>query len=721
MHGNAARQRAIEAIINHKTKATFDFRDNPTGEVFGENAFNMKEMRSRLSQDIFQKVKKTIENGKPLQSSVADAVASAMKSWAIERGATHFGHIFYPLTGLTAEKNDSFYTPTEEGGIISEFTGEMLFQGEPDGSSFPTGGVRPTHGARGYTAWDVTSPAYLTSNPNGVTLNIPTVFVAWTGESLDHKTPLMRSMRALDTQARRVLKLFGHEDVEMITPTAGAEQEYFLIDRRFFLNRPDMLSSGRTLFGASSPKDQQFDDHYFGAINERVQAFMFEMERELFKLGVPVKTRHNEVAPSQYEIAPMHENANIAADHQQLTMTTLKRIAEKFDLACLLHEKPFTGVNGAGKHVNYSFGNKQVGNLLEPGETPHDNAQFLLFCGAIIRAVSKYAELLRASVASAGNDHRLGANEAPPAIISIFLGDQLTEIFNEIKKAGSSASSKANGTLTVGVSTIPPLPKHSGDRNRTSPFAFTGNKFEFRAVASNQSIAFPMTVLNCIVAESLDYLAGKLEEADDLYATIERELKQIMQEHGRVIFNGDGYSTAWHKEAEQRGLPNLKTTADALPAMVSEESVELFEKYGALTPRETLMRYNVAAEQYVNHIHMEANLTLEMGRTMIFPAAIRYQSELATTCANLKAVGYNFDTDTLDKITELVKLLQDNLNKLEKMLAHNDGDLPAETKFACQTILPQMQEVRKHADALEQHIADDLWPLPTYQEMLFIK
>jgi glutamine synthetase len=721
MSGNSVRLKAIEAVIEYKLPTPIDFAADPTGEMFGKNVFNLGVMKERLSKDVYKKLAATIATGSRLDESTADAVASAMKSWAIERGATHFGHIFYPLTGLTAEKNDSFYSPNLEGKVISEFTGVTLIQGEPDGSSFPTGGVRPTHEARGYTAWDVTSPAYLTENPNGITLNIPTAFVSWSGEALDLKTPLMRSMKALNTQAQRVLAQFGDDDGALVTATAGPEQEYFLVDRRFFLARPDLLSAGRTLFGASSAKGQQFDDHYFGAINERVQACMFEFERELFKLGVPVKTRHNEVAPSQYEIAPLHENANVAADHQQLIMTTLKKVAEKYDLVCLLHEKPFAGVNGSGKHVNFSFGSATQGNLLDPGDNPHDNAKFLVFCASVIRAVSLHAKLLRASVAAAGNDHRLGANEAPPAIISIFLGDQLTDVFEQIKNAGIATSSKEKGTLKIGVDTLPELPKDSGDRNRTSPFAFTGNRFEFRAVGSQQSIAFPLTVLNTIIAESLDYIATKLEKADDLFSGIESVLQTIMKEHGHIIFNGDGYADAWQVEAKRRGLPNLKTSAEAIPEIASEESFELFGKYGVLSEREVHSRYEVAMEQFVMAVTVEAKLMLEMGRTMIFPAAIRYQSELARTCANLKAVGYEFDTNTLDKVTELIKLLQDNLFDLEELLSHDGEDLLLEAQMMQKQVRPKMDAVRKHADALEGFVADDLWPLPTYQEMLFIK
>ena len=475
-----------------------------------------------------------------------------MKAWAVEKGATHYGHIFYPLTGLTAEKNDSFFSPTSEGGTISEFSGDTLIQQEPDGSSFPTGGLRQTHEARGYTAWDVTSPAYLAENPNGLTLTIPSAFVAWTGEILDEKTPLLRSMKALDTQAKRVLKLFGHTNVALVTSTAGAEQEYFLIDRSFYLARPDLLTAGRTLFGAPPPKGQEFDDHYFGAINERVQACMYALERELFKLGVPIKTRHNEVAPAQFELAPVFENANVAADHQQVVMSVLQKTASTYGFACLLHEKPFAGINGSGKHVNMSLGNATQGNLLEPGDNPHDNAQFLVFCAAVIRAVHRHAPLLRAAIASASNDHRLGANEAPPAIISIFLGDQLTDVFEQIKNNGGATSSRSSGTLSVGVDTLPPLPKHAGDRNRTSPFAFTGNKFEFRAVGSSQSISRPVTVINTILAESLDYVAAELEGADDFNAAVQSLLKTIIQEHGAVLFDGDGYSEAWEREAESR-------------------------------------------------------------------------------------------------------------------------------------------------------------------------
>ncbi|MBW8883244.1 MAG: glutamine synthetase III, partial [Planctomycetia bacterium] len=551
MGHSTARFEAIKAITNYKpTAPPLNFKELSSHACFGANVFSLAEMQKRLPKPIFKSLKRTIESGAKLDATIADVVATAMKEWAIERGATHYAHVFYPLTGLTAEKHDSFLMPTADGQAIAEFTGLQLVQGEPDASSFPSGGIRATFEARGYTAWDVTSPAYILENPNGTTLCIPTAFVSWTGEALDKKTPLLRSMKALNAQAQRLLKILGHKEIGHVAATAGPEQEYFLIDRNFFFARPDLLNAGRTLFGAKPPKGQEFEDQYFGAIRERVLACMLETERELFKLGIPVKTRHNEVAPNQYEIAPVYENANIATDHQQLVMLTLKKVAQKYGMECLLHEKPFAGINGSGKHLNWSLGNSTQGNLLEPGDTPHENMQFMLFCGAVIRAVHKYAHLLRAVVAMANNDHRLGANEAPPAIISIFLGDQLTDVFEQIK-GGGAKTSKQPGTLTVGVDTLPPLPKHAGDRNRTSPFAFTGNKFEFRAVGSSQSLAGPLVALNTIVAESLDYVATELEkatggDAGKLNAAAQKVLQEIITKHGAVIFNGDNYTPEWH-------------------------------------------------------------------------------------------------------------------------------------------------------------------------------
>lgn len=723
MSGNITRLNAIAAINSYEPiKQELNFAATPTRDLFNANVFSTAVMKERLPKAVYKSVIATIEHGEPLDISVADAVATAMKDWAIEKGATHYAHVFYPLTGLTAEKHDSFLSPDGNGSALAEFSGYQLIQGEPDGSSFPTGGIRPTFEARGYTAWDVTSPAYILENPNGTTLCIPTAFVSWSGEALDKKTPVLRSNQAINAQAQRILKLLGDDDGNMVVSTAGPEQEYFLIDRNFYYARPDLLTAGRTLFGAPSPKGQEFDDHYFGAIPERVLGYMLECEAELFKLGVPVKTRHNEVAPGQFEVAPMYESANVATDHQHIMMTTLKRVAPKYGMVCLTHEKPFAGVNGSGKHVNYSLGSPTLGNLLEPGDTPHDNVRFLVFTAGVIRAVSKYASLLRSVIASAGNDHRLGANEAPPAIISIFLGDQLTDVFEQIKSSGGATSSKQSGTLTLGVDTLPPLPLHAGDRNRTSPFAFTGNKFEFRAVGSNQSIAMPITVLNTILAESLDYIATNLEAADgDLNDAIQVLLKSILDEHGSILFNGDGYSDEWHQEAAKRGLPNLRTTYDALPAFATEETIALFEKYDVLSEREVESRLDVKFEQYAMVINVEANLALEMGRTMIWPAAIRHQNELAMTCANLKAVGYEFDTKTLDKVTELVKNLQDSLDALAEKNAHEADSVKAEAEYACKVLVPAINLVRKYADELEGYVADDLWPLPTYQEMLFIK
>src|SRR5579862_910553 len=548
MTGNTARLQAIDAVKGYESPAGFFPTPDAPGEIFGRNVFTKTVMQQMLPKTVFKSVMATIERSKPLDPTVADVVASAMKEWAMDKGATHYAHVFYPLTGLTAEKHDSFLEPAGDGSSMAEFTGKTLTQGEPDASSFPNGGLRATFEARGYTGWDVTSPAYILENPNGNTLCIPTVFVSMTGEALDYKTPLLRSQQAMAKQAERILRLFGHDKPDAVVSFAGPEQEYFLIDRSFFLARPDLLNCGRTLFGARPPKGQEFDDHYFGAIPQRVLAFMLDAENEMFKLGIPAKTRHNEVAPGQFELAPMFERSNVAADHQQLLMVILKRVAQKHGMECLLHEKPFEGINGSGKHVNFSLGNATEGNLLLPGDTPHDNAQFLVFCAAVIRAVHKYGGLLRASVASATNDHRLGANEAPPAIISIFLGDQLTDVFDQIAKGGATGS-KEKGTLTIGVDTLPVLPTDPGDRNRTSPFAFTGNRFEFRAPGSSQSIAGPMVTINTILAEALDYLATEIESSvaggAEFDAAVQKVLEDVITNHGAVVYNGDGYTDDW--------------------------------------------------------------------------------------------------------------------------------------------------------------------------------
>ena len=728
MSGSFARLEAINAVKQYRPPThSFSATERP-GEVFGQNVFSKTVMKGRLPKLVFKSLMATIEHSKPLDPTAADVVASAMKDWAIERGATHYAHVFFPLTGLTAEKHDSFLEPDASGASIAEFAGKTLLQGEPDASSFPNGGLRDTFEARGYTGWDVTSPAYILENPNGNTLCIPTVFISWTGEALDHKTPLLRSQQAMNTHAQRVLTLFGHTDADAVVSYAGAEQEYFLIDRSFYYARPDLLSCGRTLFGAHPPKGQEFDDHYFGAIPERVLGFMLDAEREMFKLGIPAKTRHNEVAPGQFEIAPLFEKANLAADHQQLLMVTLRRVAQKHGMAVLFHEKPFAGVNGSGKHVNFSVGNLAQGNLLLPGDTPHDNAQFLVFCAAVIRAVHRHAGLLRASVASASNDHRLGANEAPPAIMSIFLGEQLADVFEQVAKGGATAS-KEKGTLIVGVDTIPDMPADAGDRNRTSPFAFTGNRFEFRAPGSSQSIAGPMVVLNTILAESLDFVATELETAvaagTDFNEAVQQVLEDIITNHGAAVFNGDGYSPEWQEEAAARGLPNLRTSLDALPQLDTAEAKALFSTYGVLSERELRSRYEVALEQYLLSVSVEARSTLEMATTVILPSAIRYQTELATNAAALKAIDYPFDATSLDEVCESVVMLQQALQALRAALQaddHPEGGHStfAEAKRAGEVLLPATKAVRQAADRLEDVVADNLWPLPTYQEMLFI-
>lgn len=723
MSGNAVRREAIWNVEAYVPPAVSFSGSEAPGEIFGTNVFSKTVMQKRLPKSVYKSVIATVEHGATLDPAVADAVASAMKDWALEKGATHYAHVFYPLTGLTAEKHDSFFEPVGDGTSLAEFAGKTLVQGEPDASSFPNGGLRNTFEARGYTGWDVTSPAYILENPNGNTLCIPTVFVSMTGEALDHKTPLLRSQQAMGEHAARILALFGHEDQKVVA-FCGPEQEYFLVDRHFFLSRPDLLNAGRTLFGTKPPKGQEFDDHYFGAIPDRVLGFMMDTERELFKLGIPAKTRHNEVAPGQFEIAPMFERGNLAADHQQLLMTTFKAIAKKHGMECLFHEKPFAGVNGSGKHVNFSLGNNELGSLLVPGDTPHDNAQFLVFCAAVIRAVHKYAGLLRASVASATNDHRLGANEAPPAIISIFLGDQLADVFEQIAK-GAASSSKGKGVMHIGVDTLPVLPTDPGDRNRTSPFAFTGNRFEFRAPGSMQTVAGPMTTINTIMADSLDYAATELEAAvaagTDFDTAVQTLLTEIITDHGDVVFNGDGYSSEWPIEAEQRGLANLKTTLDALPELITEPAMELFEKYGVFNHREMHSRYEIGLEQYALTIGVEARLALEIGTTAILPAAVKHQTDIALNIGALLAAGVEADTAPLTEVTTPLTALRAGLATLRAALKADVGHSAlAEAEHARDALLPAMAEVRAAADALEELVADELWPLPTYQEMLFI-
>jgi glutamine synthetase len=722
------RYAAIQAIATTRHKLNHvDFRKVHAKDLFGQNVFNEEVQRQRLPKPIFKALQKTIRQGAPLDPQIADAVANAMKDWAIEKGATHFTHLFQPMTGLTAEKHDSFLSPTDNGGAITEFGGKELIKGEPDASSFPSGGIRATFEARGYTAWDPSSPAYVLEHANGSTLVIPTAFLSWTGEALDKKTPLLRSMEALSAQAIRVLKLFGKNDVHKVFTTVGSEQEYFLIDKNFYLARPDLINAGRTLFGAKPPKGQEMEDQYFGIIPERVLACMADVELELSKLGVPVKTRHNEVAPSQYELAPLFENSNLATDHQNLIMQTLRSVADKYGLAALLHEKPFAGINGSGKHNNWSMSTDTGENLLNPGDNPHDNAQFLVFCAAVIRAVSKYSDILRLSIASAHNDHRLGANEAPPAIISIFLGDQLNDIIEQIEKGGAK-SSKQGGQFETGVSILPKLPKEAGDRNRTSPFAFTGNKFEFRAVGSSMNIAGPNTILNAIVAESLDYVATNLEKAvaggKDLTKAIQELLPGIIKEHKKVVYNGDNYTDEWHKEAEKRGLPNIKNTVDCLPVINKKEIVELLSKYKVYTERELQSRFHILSENYVKTVNIEGQLMVYMAKTLILPAALRYQGEVAQAVTATKAAGVenSAQAELLKSLTATIGDFQKATATLEKALGHHaEGDAYSHAKHMRDQVIPAMTELRKQGDKLETTVADDLWPLPTYREMLFIR
>jgi glutamine synthetase len=722
------RQEAIRTIAGSSYRLNqINFKEQHVKDLFGVYVFNEALQRERLPKPVFKALQKTIKQGVPLEATVADAVATAMKDWALEMGATHFTHIFQPMTGLTAEKHDSFLQPTGDGRAIAEFSGKELVRGEPDASSFPSGGIRATFEARGYTAWDPTSPAYIMDNPNGATLVIPTAFLSWTGEALDKKTPLLRSMQALSNQALRILHLFGNNDAKKVFTTVGPEQEYFLIDKTFFYLRPDLINAGRTLFGANPPKGQELEDQYFGSIPERVLACMAHVEAELFKLGVPVKTRHNEVAPSQYEIAPIFEDSNLATDHQMLTMEVIRKTAPKYGLAALFHEKPFAGINGSGKHNNWSMSTDLGENLLNPGDTPHDNAQFLVFCVAVIRAVAKYPELLRVSVLSAANDHRLGANEAPPAIISVFLGDQLQDVINQLEK-GTATSTKQGGFMEIGVSVLPRLPRDAGDRNRTSPFAFTGNKFEFRAVGGSQSVAGPNTVLNTIVAESLDFIASNLEQGvksgKALNKAVQDLLPGIIRESKKVLFGGDNYSAEWHAEAERRGLPNLRNSVDALPVILRRDTVDLFTKYRVYSERELQSRYTILAENYVKTVNVEARLTAMMARTMILPASLRYQGEVAAAVSATKAAGADPSSqlELLKNLTATIGEFQKATTHLDHSLAHHaEGDMQAHCKYFRDTVLSAMGAVRALGDKLETMVADDLWPLPTYREMLFLK
>ncbi len=718
-----ARLQALQAILQRPPTPVEPAA--PLEEIWASDVFGLESMRSALPKGVFRSIQRSIREGRKLDASVSDVVAQAMKDWASARGALYYAHVFYPLTNLTAEKHDGFISPQSDGKAIAEFSGKLLVQGEPDGSSFPNGGLRTTFEARGYTAWDVTSPAWLMRTPNGVTLCIPTVFVSWTGEALDKKSPLLRSNAAMNKQAQRLLRLLGETEIAPVNSSCGAEQEYFLIDASYTALRPDLLLAGRTLFGAPPAKGQQFDDHYFGAIPERVQVFMQDVEAQLYRLGIPAKTRHNEVAPGQFEIAPYFEAANVATDHQQLTMTVLRSTAKKHGLTCLLHEKPFAGVNGSGKHVNWSIGNPTQGNLLDPGKTPHANLQFLIFCAAVIRGVHCFGPLLRAVIATASNDHRLGANEAPPAIISVYLGSQLEDVYNQIKSGHLEGSAEA-ALMSLGVDTLPELNKDPGDRNRTSPFAFTGNRFEFRAVGSGQSVAGPLVALNTILADSLQWIGDRLEEQLSTGAPLQEAafavLKRTMDEHGAVVFGGDGYSSEWHRKAvEERGLENLRTSADALPVLERPEIRDLFQRQGVLTPVELESRFEVYAEQYILAIEVEARLALRIARTQIYPVAMQSLERLSRSLRDQEAIGIQTDRGLATTIADLNSKLVQRCGALEEALANPPHDTHGHLRHCSDTLMSLIGSLREAVDGLETLVDDDLWPLPTYQEMLFVR
>ncbi len=692
-------------------------------KIFGCNVFNEDVMKKRLPKDTYKLLKKTIDKEIPLPAEVADVVANAMKDWAIEKGATHYTHWFQPLTGSTAEKHDSFISPNEQGGVVMEFSGKQLVKGEPDASSLPSGGLRATFEARGYTAWDCTSPAFLKEDAaGGVTLCIPTAFCSYTGGALDKKTPLLRSMSAVSKQAIRVLRALGDKTVKKVTANIGAEQEYFLVDKKFFSKRLDLIVAGRTLFGAPAPKGQEMEDHYFGQIKDRIADFMKDLDKELWKMGVAATTKHNEVAPSQFEMAPIFTTANMAADHNQLVMEILQKVALRRDLVCLLHEKPYVGVNGSGKHTNWSLSTDDGVNLLEPGSTPHANAQFLLFICALIKAVDLHADILRRSAANSGNDHRLGGNEAPPAIISIFMGEELTEILETIAK-GKKAKSKASTTIEVGVDTIPSLPKDNADRNRTSPFAFTGNKFEFRMVPSSASISRPTIVLNTIVAEALDEIATRLEKAQNINKETRAIIKDTMKKHGRIIFNGNNYSDEWVKEAEKRGLPIIRNTVESLKTFPGKKSVSLFQKYKVLSKEEICARYEIYLEQYTKQINIEAHASLDMVKSLYLPAVIPFIKELAETVEKLEAVSVPADVqkELLAKVTALFESAYRKTEKLETEMekAHEIADNLKRAAAFRDKVLATMEELRKDIDTLETIAPRKLWPVPTYADLLF--
>jgi len=722
-----SRQQATSGVIDRISESSYvaEKTENIT-EIFGEQVFNDKVMKERLPEDVYKKLKKTMVHHEPLDPSVAEVVASTMKNWALDHGASHFTHWFHPLTGGTAEKHDAFIVPTADGQVIFQFSGKELSQGEPDASSFPSGGIRQTFEARGYTAWDPTSPAFIKKTKLGATLCIPTAFCSYTGEALDKKTPLLRAQGALSNTGVRMLTLLGVDGEEYVDTAVGLEQEYFLVDQGYFKQRPDMIATGRTLFGAESYKGQSLDDHYFGRIRERVLNYMMDVEQKLYKLGIPVKTRHNEVAPAQYELAPVFEKANIAVDHNMLVMEIMHDTATKYGLKYLLHEKPFAGINGSGKHCNWSMVTSTGKNLMKPGDTPHENMTFMVFLTAIIRAVDKYASLLRVSVALSSNDHRLGANEAPPAIISIFLGETLNAIVEAII-AGEKPGAKEFGVIKLGSNLLPEIPKDNTDRNRTSPFAFTGNRFEFRALGSSQHVATPLVILNTSVADSLDFMANKIEanisDGDDLDTAVHKVVKEVLTDHQRIIFNGDGYTDEWQEEAARRGLPNLVTTVDAAEALKEEQTYELFSKFKVLQPSEVDSRYNIKLEKYVSKMDIEFRACQDIARTKILPVAFAYQGKIAASVTAMKAATGSVSETQMDILTDVTSNIDSLILALDSMkiiLSKTPEDTLREHAVYYKDIaIPAMAKIREYADALELLVDDDLWPLPKYRELLF--
>ncbi len=693
-------------------------------DIFGENVFNDTVMQERLPKKVYKNLKKTIEEGKELDLETADVIAHEMKEWAIEKGATHYTHWFLPLTGVTAEKHDSFISaPLPSGKVLMSFSGKELIKGEPDASSFPSGGLRATFEARGYTAWDCTSPAFVRQDAGGATLCIPTAFCSYTGEALDQKTPLLRSMEAINKQALRLLRLFGNTTSKKVTPSVGPEQEYFLVDAEKFEQRKDLIYTGRTLFGAMPPKGQELDDHYFGTIRQRIAAFMKDVNEELWKVGVTAKTQHNEVAPAQHELAPIYSEANIAVDHNQIVMQTLKRVACQHGLKCLLHEKPFAGVNGSGKHNNWSITTDDGINMLDPGKTPHENTQFLLVLTCILRAVNMHADLLRESAADPGNDHRLGANEAPPAIISVFLGEQLEDVLEQLISTGEATHSLKGGKLETGVSTLPDLAKDATDRNRTSPFAFTGNKFEFRMVGSRDSIASPNIVLNTIVAESFADACDVLEKADDFDKAVHDLIKQYATENQRIVFNGDGYSEAWVEEAERRGLPNIRSMVEAIPAMVTDTAINLFERFGVFTKAELESRAEIQYETYAKAINIEARTMIDMASKQFMPAFIKYTKTLADTVNSVKAAGADASVqmECLNEVTELMGETKKALDALMKVTdeASQKEEGAVQANFYHSDVFPAMEALRAPVDKLEMIVDKEAWPMPSYGDLIF--